>query len=89
MVEAFMRVLVGLAPIDQVLLAEGAALAVAPALVCTVADDLRLCAAFAGRVDGLGIVTEEDGTLAVKAGGVLEAKGEASVITTLVMKPTL
>jgi hypothetical protein len=60
MVKAFMRVFVCLATVDQVLLAEGAALAVTPALVCAVPDDLRLSAAFTCWVNSLGIVAEED-----------------------------
>jgi len=38
-------------------------------------------------VDGLGAVAEEDGAFGVVAGGILEAKREASVIATLVMNP--
>jgi hypothetical protein len=41
MVKTLVRILVGLAAVDQILLAEGAALAVTAAMICAVSDDLE------------------------------------------------
>ena len=81
MVEAFLRVNVSLATLDQVLLAEIATLANAPALICAVPDDLRLHATFFGRADGNGIVAEEDCATSFKAGRVLKTERKAGIFT--------
>jgi hypothetical protein len=73
-VEAFMGILIIRAAVDELLLAEGTALAGTLALVGAVTDQLSLLAGGnAGAVDQ-GVVAEEDGALAVISSRVLQAE---------------
>ena len=88
-VEAFMRILVIRAAVDQLLLAERASLASARALVGAVADQFGLLAGIKfGGVDQ-GVVAEENGATGIVTSGVLQAEGQASVVTALVVPPVL
>ena len=88
-VEAFMGILVVRAAVDELLLAEGASLAGARALVGAVTDQVALPAGVdLGAVDQ-GVVTEEDRASGIITSWVLQAEGEAGVIAALVVPPVL
>jgi len=88
-VEAFMGILVVRAAVDELLLAEGASLAGARALVGAVTDQVALPAGVdLGAVDQ-GVVAEEDRASGIITSWVLQAEGEAGVIAALVVPPVL
>ena len=75
--------------VDKLLLAESTSLAGTLALVGAGLDNLGLPARVIGGNVDQGVVAEEDGALALVAGGILKAEREASVITALVVSPIL
>ena len=87
--KTFMGIFVIRAAVDQLLLAEGTSLACTWALVGAVADQVSLLASVNSRAIDQSVVTEEDWALGIISSWVLQAEGQASVITPLVVPPIL
>ena len=89
MLKALLGILVISTAVNKFLLAESTSLAGTKALIGAVLDNAGLPAAIARWSVDQSVVAEKDGALAVIAGGVLQAEGQAGVITALVVPPVL